>query len=394
MADLQIVLADSPESLTRALALVEPLDVVGIDVERADWDRYWRAAALIQVGGEGRVALIDPLALPDLSDLAALLDERTSVLHAMDNDLGPLDAVGVAPELPEDTAIAAAVLGLPLGLETLLKELLDVELEGDKAAMQRSDWEARPLTDEMLAYAAGDVADLPALWAALQVRLDAAGRTDWYRQELEAVRLLPPAEQRRDWARTKGIGRLDPAATARVRSLWTTREDLARATDTAPSRIASDKLLVDLATNPPSSNGELGRRGMRRAAVREFGTQLLSAIGAAQAAVAEPSRRARGQGGLAHVRSLRSPTEADRATVDRLRSLRSERAAALGIDAGVLCPSRTLMGAVLSDPTDPASLRDALGLRPWQWEQLGASFAEALGIDEASGIDEEGTPTP
>jgi ribonuclease D len=372
MAVHETVLADTPESLQRALALLDGLDVVGIDVERADWDRYWRAAALIQVGGEGRVALVDPLALPDLSELGDLLDERTSVLHAMDNDLGPLDAVGVAPELPEDTAIAAAVLGLPLGLETLLKDLLDVELEGDKAAMQRSDWEARPLTDEMLAYAAGDVADLPALWTVLQARLDEAGRTEWYRQELEAVRSLPPAEQRRDWARTKGIGRLDPAARARVQALWSTREDLARATDTAPSRIASDKLLVDLALHPPTSTSELGRRGMRRAAVRQFGAQLLGAIGAAQAMVATPGRRA-----------LRPPTEADRAMVDRLRALRSERAEELGIDAGVLCPSRTLMGAVLADPMDTDALRDALGLRPWQFEQLGGIFAQAFGIDGA-----------
>ncbi len=371
----ETILADTPESLARALALLDGLDVVGIDVERADWDRYWRAAALIQVGGGGRVALVDPLALPDLSDLADLLDERTSVLHAMDNDLGPLDAVGVAPALPEDTAIAAAVLGLPLGLETLLKDLLDVELGGDKSAMQRADWEARPLTDEMLAYAAGDVADLPALWVALMARLDEAGRTEWYRQELEAVRTLPPAEERRDWTRTKGIGRLDAAATARIQALWTTREDLARGTDTAPSRIAADRLLVDLAVNPPTSSGELGRRGMRRAAVRQFGAQLLGAIGAGQAAVAvvaDPRRRA-----------LRPPTEADRAMVDRLRALRSDRAADLGIDAGVLCPSRTLMGAVLADATDVSALRDALGLRPWQWEQLGGTFAEALGVDGA-----------
>lgn len=369
-----VVLADTPDGLARALDLLSDLDVVGVDVERADWDRYWRAAALIQVGGEGLVGLVDPLLLPDLTDLDAFLAERTVVLHAMDNDLGPLATLGVIPPRIEDTSLAAAVLGLPLGLETLLSDLLGVELPGDKSAMQRADWEARPLRPEMLDYAAGDVADLPSLWTALALRLEESGRHEWYRQELEAVRALPPAEQRRDWTRTKGVGRLDPVSRSRLRALWDRREELARETDTAPSRIAADKLLVDLAVRPPTTTRELGRRGLRRAAVRDFGAALLAAIGAAQTVVVEP-------GGGAPGRRTRPPTEEDRARVDELRAVRSLRAEELGIDAGVLCPSRTLMGALLTDPATPADLRDGLGLRPWQWDQLGWRFSTTLGLD-------------
>ncbi|MDP8977625.1 MAG: hypothetical protein M3N17_03435, partial [Actinomycetota bacterium] len=63
-----------------------------------------------------------------------------------------------------------------------------------------------------------------------------------------------------------------------------------------------------------------------------------------------------------------------------LRALRGARARALGLDPGVLCPSRTLMGALLSDPGTPGQLRDALDLRPWQWQQVGDAFCEALGL--------------
>jgi ribonuclease D len=376
MAAHSIVLADTPERLHAALEDLGDLQTVGVDVERADWDRYWRSAALIQVGGNGRVALVDPLRVADLGPLARFLAARTCVLHAMDNDLGPLASAGI--ELPrlEDTSIAAAVLGLPLGLEVLLRDLLGVALGGDKAEMQRANWEERPLTAQMQTYAAGDVADLPELWATLAHRLQEAGREDWYRQELEAVRRQPPAEQRRAWTRTKGIGRLDPAAKARLRSLWDTREELAQTTDTAPSRIAGDKLLVDLAVRPPTSTGELVRRGLRRAAVRTFGTALLDAVGAAQVVATEPRRR-NGMGD----RPGRPPTDTDRMLADTLRALRSERAAEIGIDAGVLCPSRTLLGAVLADPATPDELRAALDLRPWQWDQLGYAFCGALGLD-------------
>ncbi|MPZ89382.1 MAG: hypothetical protein GEU81_15200 [Nitriliruptorales bacterium] len=377
----EVVLADSSAGLRDALALLEGLETVGIDVERADWHRYWRSAALIQVGGAGRVALIDPLALPELGDLTRLLAERTCVLHAMENDLGPLSSLGIVPSVLEDTSIAAAMLGLPLGLEVLLRDLLGVELTGDKSAMQRADWEARPLTEDMLAYAAADVADLPALWTVLHERLRTGDREEWYRQELEAVRLLPPVEQRRAWTRTKGVGRLDSAAKARLRSLWDARERLARSTDTAPSRIAADKTLVDLAVRPPASRGELGRRGLRRGAVRSWGATLMEALRAPTEAGAHASSGNRAASGDHERLSARVPTDQERALVDELRAIRSERAEELGIDPGVLCPSRTLLGAVLSAPASSAELRDALRLRPWQWEQLGDRFSVALALD-------------
>jgi ribonuclease D len=382
----EYALAETPEQVERALERLADLDVVGIDVERADWDRYWRAAALVQAGGNGKVVLFDPLALGDLRAFDEFLRPRRTVLHAMENDLGPLEALGVTPEHIDDTAIAAAILGMPTGLEGLLADVLAVELEGDKSAMQRADWERRPMSEAMLRYAAGDVADLPALWEELSRRLDEAGRTEWYEQELEAALALPAAQERRDWTRTKGAGRLDPAARLRLRLLWEAREDLARTTDTAPGRIAPDKLLVDLAVRPVESADELLRRGMRRQAVREHGPRLVAALEEAGAQRAEPVAR-----------THRAVTEQDRVLAERLRVLRAERARKLGIDPGILCPSRTLMSAVLADPADPAALRDELGLRPWQWAVLGRDFSEAMGLEgpglppEEAAPDEEGS---
>ena len=363
-----LILVDEPAELEPALRSLADLPEVGVDVERADWDRYYRAAALIQIGGAGRVVVVDPLAVTDLQALDAFLQERVSVFHAIENDLEPLVALSVKPREMRDTAVAAAVLGLPTGLEGLLRDLLDVELAGDKSAMQRANWEGRPLTPEMLDYAAGDVADLPALWDVLAEQLAAKDRESWYEQELAAVLAQPPVEDRRNWSRTKGAGRLDRQARGRLRALWEAREELGRDTDTAPGRIATDAVLVDLAENPPAAVGELGRRGLRRQAVREFGATLLTALRGGVAADGEP-------------RSGRSPSEADRALIEQLRQVRAARAKKLGIEAGVLCPSRILAPAVLADPQTPDALRDALGLRPWQWEQLGAAFCAAVGLE-------------
>ena len=367
LQDLYVV--DTAGALPDALDAISDLDAVGVDVERADWDRYYREAALIQIGGSGRVVVVDPMTVTALEPLHDYLQSRLTVFHAVENDLDPIVSLGVKPDELCDTAVAAAILGLPTGLEGLLRDVLGVELTGDKSAMQRANWEARPLTDEMLDYAAGDVADLPELWDVLAARLDETDRRSWYDQELEALLALPSVEDRRKWSRTKGAGRLDAEARARLRRLWEVREALGQDTNTAPGRIASDAILVDLAVTPPTAANELGRRGVRRHAVREFGAALMDAVTSSQSADPEP--RSKG----------RAPAERDRSLVDALRQVRAERAKRLGIDAGVLCPNRTLSPAVMADPASPEELRDALGLRPWQWEQLGSAFCDVMDLD-------------
>lgn len=376
---MELFTADTPQALHAALAALADLGVVGVDVERADSERYFRSAALIQAGGDGRVALIDPLALDDLAPLQRFLAQRLTVLHALDNDLVPLASLGVRPPALADTAVAAMLLGLPTGLERLLTEELGVALPGDKERMQRADWEQRPLTEEMRAYAAADVADLPALWRELSTRLARLGRTGWYQEELAALLAQPPLEERRAWTRLRGVGRLDADGRRRARALWHRRESLARTTDTAPARIAPDRLLIDLAGSPPASAQELGRRGMRRDAVRRFGPALVEAAQQPDEVAAPPdahdSDAPTGRG--------RRPSSDEKALDERLRALRAGVAEQLGIDAGVLCPGRAVTSAVLAAPAGRDELRRALGLRGWQWELLAEPFCDALGLAPA-----------
>lgn len=374
---MELLTADTPDRLAAALEALADLGVVGVDVERADSERYFRTPALIQVGGEGRVALVDPLAVDDLLPLQTFLSERLTVLHALDNDLVPLAAAGVHPPSLADTAVAASLLGLPTGLERLLQDLLAVTLPGDKEQMQRADWEARPLSDDMRAYAAADVADLPALWRELATRLSRAGRAGWYQEELAALLAQPPIEERRAWTRLRGIGRLDGEGRRRVRALWHRREALARSTDTAPSRIAPDRVLVDLASAPPHSPRELGRRGMRRESVRRFGNALIEAIEQPDE-VTTPTDADDADAGVSRGRR---PSSHEKALSDRLRSVRAEIAEGLGIDAGVLCPSRAVTAAVLAGPRTVEELRAALALREWQWQLLASAFCDAFGLD-------------
>ena len=368
---MHITFVDAADAFAQALSdLDEP--VVGVDVERADGDHYFRAAALVQVGVQSKCVLLDAIAVPDLTVLDGFLEGRLVVLHALENDLDPLESSGVRPTHVADTAIAAMLLGLPTGLSPLLHEVVGVPITEDKERFQRADWTERPLSAELQQYAAGDVVHLPAAWAELERRLEEAGRTTWYEEELRAT-VARSGEDRRSWTRVRGTGKLDGRGRAILRQLWEEREAVAREHDVAPQRLIRDEVMVDLAQRPPRRTADLPSRGVRRGPVRDYGARFVAAIARGADAPPEPGTS-----------GLRRSDRSDRARYDRLRRARTEVAEAIGIDAGVLCPGQGLWRAVLSDPGSADELVAATGLRQWQAELLRSPLWEAYERDDAT----------
>lgn len=370
---------DDPDHLASALARIDA-PLVGVDVERADAPRYFRTAALIQVGTADHVVLVDAVALDPVPLLSDFLAERTSVLHALENDLEPLRAVGVEVGAVHDTAVAASLLHLPTGLDPLLQDLLGVALSADKERFQRANWEQRPLPDDMVAYAAGDVLHLGELWDELDRRLAEAGRRAWYDEELAAL-VATAYELDRDWTRTKGAGRLSPEQRAVLRAVWEEREAICREFDLAPNRVLRDGVMLDLAQNPANDPVALVRRNQRRGRPsRQHAERLFAAQQAGVAAAPEP-KGANGQ----------RWTPAHRDAYDAMRRARAEVAEQVGLDAGVLCPSKALWGPVRGEPQTPEELCAMAGLRRWQtallaeplWDAYRGAFAEAEADAEA-----------
>lgn len=375
----RIDLVDDPTRLAAALAAVDE-SVVGVDVERADADRYFRSAALIQVGVPGHCVLVDSHVMQDLSALDAFFAERTVILHALENDLVPLENAHVRVPHVHDTAIAASVLGIPIGLDPLLQELLDVSLSADKSKFQRADWEKRPLPDDMAAYAAGDVVFLPELWRRIEEQLRDAGRYAWYEQELAYV-VERTWEDNRDWERTKGASRLSPKQRAVLKHVWERREALAREHDIAPQRLVRDETLTSWASEPPTDVDELIKRaGRRRRMVSEHVEDLLDAL--EDGVDADPEARET---------SGRRWSDEDRAAYDAMRRARAERAEEIGLDPGVVCPSKVLWGPVAGQPQSPEELCEMAGLRPWQAEVLSDVLWSAYrsAYDGAAGSDDD-----
>ncbi|MGI5208410.1 HRDC domain-containing protein [Spirillospora sp. CA-108201] len=264
---------------------------VAVDAERASGYRYGQRAYLIQLRRAGAgTALIDPVALPDLSGLDAALADAEMVLHAANQDLPCLAEVGLVPRRLFDTELAGRLLGYPrVGLGSMVENVLGFVLEKGYSA---ADWSTRPLPDDWLRYAALDVELLVELRDVLRDELDAAGKLEWAREEFAAILSTPPKPPRADpWRRTSGIHRVrNRRALAAVREVWEARDKVARERDLSPGRVLQDAAIIELAQKSPKTPAELQAlptmrgRGARRhqsawlravARARELGERAL-----------------------------------------------------------------------------------------------------------------------
>ncbi|MDO4259908.1 MAG: HRDC domain-containing protein [Actinomycetaceae bacterium] len=230
---------------------------IALDVERAQGYRYGSDPYLVQIRREDvGTFLIDSHALPDLSSLAPGTDDLW-ILHAADQDLPNLAAVGLRPATLFDTEVAARLIGLErFGLAAVCEQVMGLSLAKDH---QAANWSIRPLPSDWLRYAALDVELLTEAYRHLATRLHDLGRWEWASEEFDHVIRLPaPAPKPDRWRSLPGIGKLSsPRSLEVLRLLWFAREDLARELDIAPGRLVKNSALIQAASNPPRNRRSL-----------------------------------------------------------------------------------------------------------------------------------------
>ncbi|WP_435300199.1 HRDC domain-containing protein [Timonella sp. A28] len=231
---------------------------LAIDAERASGFRYGQRNYLVQVRREGAgTFLIDPVALPDLSEISALGEHDEWVFHAAVQDLPSLHEQNIFPSRIFDTELGSRILGLErVGLGFVVAELLGYRLAKEHSAQ---DWSTRPLPTEWLKYAALDVELLIPLRHTLAEKLEDAGKLQWALQEFEAVRTKDFSPKYKDpWRRVSGLHMLkNKRELAIARELWVARDRLARHRDVSPSRVLPDRAIIAAAKAKPKTIGEL-----------------------------------------------------------------------------------------------------------------------------------------
>lgn len=369
------LLVTSAEVLAALVGRLRTSSLLAFDTEAASFHRYTDRVYLIQVTSPSETAIIDPLAIQDLSLVGGLLADPDIevVFHDADYDLRSLDRdYGVRVRRVFDTRIAAQLLGEPeIGLGALLEKYFAVRLD---KKLQRADWSQRPLTPEMIAYAAADTRHLPALKQTLEQRLRGAGRLEWAREEfaqLESVRWTP-GDSGEAYARLKGAKALQPRSVAVLRALHAWRDGEARTLDRATFRICANEILLALAKSTPTTRAELeALREVPASIARRYADQMLTEIRSALALPADQWPR---------IERHRGKTRFDpavEARFERLKAMRNARAQELGLEPGVLCPNGTLEAIARLDPSAAGDFAAVSELRAWQRQALEADRIRA-----------------
>ena len=346
---------------------------VAVDLESNGFHRYPERVCLVQIAVGDEAYFVDPLSVEDVSPLGRLLADASveKVFHSADYDVRSLSRDwGFRVHGLFDTSIAAAFTGSErLGLAAVLKEHLDVDIPKSKK-LQRADWTLRPLSNEMLRYAAADVLHLARLREVLHGKLRKLGRTGWVEEETERLAAVRHSEPDPEWGflSIKGSRDLDGRGLAVLRSLHDFRESEARRRDRPPFKVLSDAVLVALAAEPGSDLMRV--KGIGPYAYRRNSSGLRSAIreGLGSAPVKRPRPLPSGRPRLS-----RADREAAAKRLRLLKQWRLEHAGRLKLDPGLLWPAPSLERLSV-EPGDFDGEAKSDEVRQWQRRELGQSL--------------------
>ncbi|MDQ6689371.1 MAG: ribonuclease D [Gemmatimonadota bacterium] len=366
---------DKPEQVDRFLNEISNVKELALDTEGASFHRFLDRIYLLQLSTRDRSAIIDPLPIGSPAGLAQLLETKSVevVFHDADYDLRLLhqDYRWHVTNI-FDTRIASQLLGIKsFGLAALLLQYFDVKLDKKH---QRADWSMRPLTSDMLEYAAQDTRYLLQLKDHLKGELVRRGRLHWAEEEfarIEGTR-WEAEESMEGFLRLKGARDLSRRELAVLREVANWRDTIAAQLDRATFRVMGNEVLFELARRAPKSVSELSAiKGMPKGMIDRAGAEIVASVRrGVEAPEAELPKFPRGQ------RWNKDRDFDDR--VSRLKAVRDATATRLELDPGVLCSRERLENVARSGAKSIEELASVPDLRRWQIEEMGAGFIAAL----------------
>jgi ribonuclease D len=366
---------DKPEQVDRFLKEISGVKELALDTEGASFHRFLDRIYLLQLSTREHSAIIDPLPIGSPAGLGQLLESKSVevVFHDADYDLRLLHQdYGWHVTNIFDTRIASQLLGIKsFGLAALLEQFFDVKLDKKH---QRADWSMRPLTPDMLEYAAQDTRYLLQLKDHMKGELTRRGRLHWAEEEfarIEGTR-WEAEESMEGFLRLKGARDLSRRELAVLREVANWRDTVAAQLDRATFRVMGNEVLFELARRAPKSVSELGAiKGMPKGMIERGGADIVAALRrGAEVPEAELPKFPRGQ-------RWNKDRDFDE-RVARLKAVRDSAATRLELDPGVLCSRERLENIARTGAKTIDDLGSVPDLRRWQIEEMGAGFIAAL----------------
>ncbi len=366
---------DTAQDVDVFLESVAGTTAIALDTEGASFHKFVDRIYLLQLSTDARSAIIDPLPIGTPARLGAMLEDPKVeiVFHDADYDLRLLHQdYGWRPTNIFDTRIAAQLLGIPaFGLAALLEKYFGLKLDKKH---QRADWSMRPLTADMLDYAAQDTRHLLELRDLLRNELERKGRWAWAMEEfqrLEGTR-WEPEDPGSSFLRMKGARDLSRRELARLKELVAWRDLIAGQLDRSTFRVMANEVLFEAARSGATSREQLGAiKGMPRGMLERQHAEILAAIAAGDAVPEADLPR--------FAKSAKWDRDPDfDPKVSALKTVRDEAAKRLDLDPGVLCARDRLEAVARRMPRTTDELAEVKELRRWQAAEMGAQFVKAL----------------
>jgi ribonuclease D len=278
---------DKPEQLTELCNRIIQEPWIALDTEFLREKTYYPVFCLLQIATPEWVVCVDPIALPDLSELFDVINNTaiTKVLHSCRQDLEIFYKLTGKVTTPVfDTQIAAPLLGFQEnpGYAMLVSSFLNINLS---KAHTRTDWSVRPLSEAQIQYAADDVIYLCKIYLIMCQKLEALGRLNWLEKDFELLNntelyQISPVNA---WLKVKGKNRLTGKQLSIVQALTEWREKTAQSENRPKNWLVRDDLLLELAKLQPETVEELAKvRSMNERTVRRYGKVICQLINEAK----------------------------------------------------------------------------------------------------------------
>ncbi len=366
---------DTAQDVDVFLESVADTKAIALDTEGASFHKFVDRIYLLQLTTDARSAIIDPLPIGTPASLGRMLEDPKVevVFHDADYDLRLLHQdYGWRITNIFDTRIAAQLLGIPaFGLAALLEKYFGLKLDKKH---QRADWSMRPLTPDMLDYAAHDTRHLLELRDLLRNELERKQRWAWAAEEfarLEGTR-WEPEDPGSSFLRMKGARDLTRRELARLKELVAWRDGVASQLDRSTFRVMANEVLFETARSGATAKEQLAAiKGMPRGMLERQHGEILAAIATGDAVPESDLPR--------FPKSAKWDKDPDfDAKVSALKTVRDDAAKRLELDPGVLCARDRLEAVARRVPRSTEELAEVKELRRWQADEMGAQFVKAL----------------
>ena len=280
---MQYQLIEDFTSLQTLCQQYNEASVLAIDTEFVRTRTYYPKLGLLQIFDGKTLALIDPIAIKDLSPFWQLLTNKNivKVLHACSEDLEVfLTSANCKPVNLLDSQIMMSFLGygLSMGYAAMVEHFTGIQLDKSES---RTDWTKRPLSLKQLDYASADVEHLFHIYPKLVSLLEQAGWFNCAQQEAQLLieRKFATIDEDLLYRQVKLAWRLNAKQLNTLKHLTKWRFQQAKLRDLPLGFVVKENTMMAVAVNNPTSFTAMNKLdGAEVLDIRHKGKEMLAIV--------------------------------------------------------------------------------------------------------------------